>query len=59
MDLFSKIGHGLYHDFLERWLLLASRGFICSKSTLETLKTLEQNVKCFFKLKAKTPERRQ
>ena len=35
----------LYHDFLEWWLLLASRDFTCSKSTIETLKAVEHNVK--------------
>ena len=28
----------LYHSFLEWWLLLPSRDFTCSKSTIETLK---------------------
>ena len=40
----------LYHRFLERWLLLPSQDFTCSKSTIETLKTLEHNV---FRVKSK------
>ena len=42
----------LYHRLLERWLLLFSRDFTCSKSKTETLKTLEHNVK-FFRVKRK------
>ena len=34
--------------FLERWLLIVNRDFACSKSTTETLKTLEQDVKCVW-----------
>ena len=30
--------------FLERWFLLPSRDFTCSKATIETRKTVEQDV---------------
>ena len=40
------INQMLYHVFLEKWLLQSSRDFTCSKSTIETIKTLEQDVKC-------------
>ena len=45
---FLRTTNELYHGFLEWWLLLTSRDFTCSKSksTIETLKTLEHNVKC-------------
>ena len=43
---FLRTTKELYHGFLEWWLLLPSRDFTCSKSTIETLKTLEHNVKC-------------
>ena len=44
--IFLRITKELYHGFLERLLLLPSRDFNCSKSTIETLKTLQQDVKC-------------
>ena len=43
---FLRTTNELYHGFLEWWLLLPSRDFTCSKSTKETLKTLEHNMKC-------------
>ena len=42
---FLRTTEKLYHRFLERWLLLLSGDFTCSKSATETLKTLEHNVK--------------
>ena len=43
---FLRTTKEVYHGFLKRWLLLPSRDFTYSKSTIETLKTLEQYVKC-------------
>ena len=42
---FLRTTKELYHRFLEWWLLLPSRDFTWSKSTIETLKTLEHSVK--------------
>ena len=38
----------VYQGFLERWLLLTSCDFTCSKSEIETLKTLEEDVRCVW-----------
>ena len=43
VELLAKIVNDLT-VFLERWLLLPSRDFTCSKSTIERLKTLELTV---------------
>ena len=42
---FLRTTKELYRRFFERWLLLPSRDFPCSNLTIETLKTLEHNVK--------------
>ena len=41
----SRKAKQLYHGFLEQFLLLPNGDFTCSKLTIETLKTLKQDVK--------------
>ena len=41
---FMDTTKALYHSFLERWFLLPSRDFTCSKPTIVTLKSPQQHV---------------